>query len=163
MTLAELFQKTTHRQLPPDFAARQNTPSGKQQQTNSARSSRKSRASFYQFSPQSAADAAATVRDSIHLDVGPLDARAQREAGARVRVWDGFAHRTLFERAWYKAVAFQPLSTRFETSRRDSPVEGFVFRLWEWGEEDTRDTFTLGRPERGREEAVTEVIGLSLR
>ena len=34
----------------------------------------------------------------------------------------------LSNRTWANAVAFQPVSTRFETGRWDSPVEGFAFR-----------------------------------
>ena len=42
-------------------------------------------------------------------------------------------------------MAFQPVSTRFETGRWDSPVEGFAFRLWQWDEAAAKDTFTAGR------------------
>ena len=35
-------------------------------------------------------------------------------------------------------------STRYETDRWDSPIEGFVFRLWQW--RDPADTFTFGKP-----------------
>ena len=42
-------------------------------------------------------------------------------------------------------MAFQPVSTRFETGRWDSPVEGFAFRLWQWDEAEAEDTFTVGR------------------
>ena len=48
-------------------------------------------------------------------------------------------------RTWANAVAFQPVSTRFETGRWDSPVEGFAFRLWQWDEAEAKDTFTVGR------------------
>ena len=55
-----------------------------------------------------------------------------------------FSHRLLWHRTWPRAVAFQPLSTRYETERPDSPIEGFVFRLWQW-EPDVGDTFTAGK------------------
>ena len=55
-----------------------------------------------------------------------------------------FSHRLLWHRTWPRAVAFQPLSTRYETERPDSPIEGFVFRLWQW-EPDVGDTFTVGK------------------
>ncbi len=34
-------------------------------------------------------------------------------------------------------------STRYETGRWDSPIEGFVFRIWIW--DDPLDTFTSGK------------------
>lgn len=86
-----------------------------------------------------------TVKDSIHLDWSPLKAHCA-ECGVTVKMWDSFAHRPLWHRTWPRAVAFQPLSTRFETERADSPIEGFIFRLWQW-EPEVGDTFLFGKPE----------------
>jgi len=100
-----------------------------------------------------------TVKDSIHLDWVPLKPHCP-ECGVTVKMWDSFAHRLLWHRTWPRAVAFQPLSTRYETERPDSPIEGFVFRLWQW-EPDVGDTFTAGKnptektyQEQGKEQAA---------
>merc|ERR1712111_42589 len=94
-------------------------------------------------------DSAETVKDSIHLDWvtlngGRMDAALCPECGCVVRLWDTFAHRLLFNKTFHQSVAFQPLSARYETERWDSPIEGFVFRLWTWLDPPT-DTFTAGR------------------
>ena len=52
-----------------------------------------------------------TVKDSIHLESRPLDPLCP-ECGVSVLLWDGFAHRTLWNRTYEDAVAFQPASTR---------------------------------------------------
>ena len=88
-------------------------------------------------------DSLATVKDSIHLDWTLLNAESP-EAGVTVKMWDSFAHRLLWQQTWPRAVAFQPLSTRYETNRPDSPIEGFLFRIWQW-KSDVRDTFTAAR------------------
>jgi hypothetical protein len=132
MSLDELYRKVSNTDLPRHILLRLLTSS----ETN-----------FRQFRPapdDGARDAPETVRDSIHLDWSPVIA-ACPECGVRVKIWDGFAHRTLWNRTWLNAVAFQPVSTRFETGRWDSPVEGFAFRLWEWDEDDSGDTFTAGK------------------
>ncbi len=89
-------------------------------------------------------DADFTVKDSIHLDWSPLK-KGCPEAGVTVKIWDGFAHRLLWNKTWRYATAFQPLSTRYETDRSDSPIEGFVFRLWQWDRAEVGDTFTVNR------------------
>ncbi len=139
MSLDELYRKVTNTDLPRHVLLRLVT-------------SPDENAGFRQFRPAAdddAEDATETVRDSIHLDWSPLLAGCP-ECGVRVRIWDGFAHRTLWNASWADAVAFQPVSTRFETGRWDSPVEGFAFRLWQWGDngdfdELYTDTFTVGR------------------
>ena len=85
-------------------------------------------------------DPSQTVKDSIHLDWSPIKAGCP-ECGVTVKMWDSFAHRLLWHKTWPRAVAFQPLSTRYETERPDSPIEGFVFRLWQWDEDEVGDTF----------------------
>ena len=87
-------------------------------------------------------DSSGTVKDSIHLDWASLKPGCP-ECGVTVKMWDSFAHRLLWHRTWARAVAFQPLSTRFETDRPDSPIEGFVFRLWQWQEQEVADTFRI--------------------
>ena len=72
-----------------------------------------------------------TIKDSIHLDWTSVKEQCP-ECGVNVKIWDGFAHRMLWNRTWLNAAAWQPLGTRYETDRWDSPIEGFVFRLWEW-------------------------------
>ncbi len=54
-----------------------------------------------------------TIKDSIHLECRPLDQDCP-ECGVSVLLWDGFAHRTLWNQTWEDAVAFQPVSTRYE-------------------------------------------------
>ena len=49
------------------------------------------------FSP-SPSDASEAVRDSIHLDWSPVLAGCP-ECGVRVKLWDGFAHRTIWNRS----------------------------------------------------------------
>ena len=83
-----------------------------------------------------------TVKDSIHLDWRSTDPLCP-ECGVTVNIWDGFAHRVLWNKTWHNSVAFQPLATRFETERNDSPIEGFVFRLWQW--DNPEDTFTMSK------------------
>ena len=92
-------------------------------------------------------DPSQTVKDSIHLDWSRLKAHCA-ECGVTVKMWDGFAHRLLWQKTWPRAVAFQPLSTRYETERPDSPIEGFVFRLWQWQPDQVADTFTAARQRR---------------
>lgn len=72
-----------------------------------------------------------TVRDSIHFELIPSHPPC-RECGVTAQLWDGFAHHLLWTKTWRNAFAFHPVSTRFETDRRDSPIEGFAFRLWQW-------------------------------
>lgn len=137
MSLDELFRKATNTDLPRHVLLRLAT-------------SPETGRDFRQFLPSSddeAADETETIRDSIHLDWSPLLSDCP-ECGVRVKIWDGFAHRTLWNGTWEDAVAFQPVSTRFETGRWDSPVEGFAFRLWEWDEEQSGDTFTVARKKR---------------
>ncbi len=106
----------------------------------------KSDPSFRQFSSLSSSPSASSaLKDSIHLDL--KSSSSSPELGVVAILWDGFAHRTLWNQSWSRAVGFQPLATRFETDRWDSPVEGFVFRLWQWGQ-DQRDTFIVGREEK---------------
>ena len=85
-------------------------------------------------------DKAEAIRDSIHLDWNSIRPNCP-ECGVNVKIWENFAHRLLWNRTWFNSVAFQPLSMRYETDRWDSPIEGFVFRLWTWS--DPKDTFTL--------------------
>ncbi|TRY69355.1 hypothetical protein TCAL_11022 [Tigriopus californicus] len=125
MTTEELFQKISHQELPMSILER-NGAFGE----------------YYQFS-KLGVDHQETEKDSIHLDIVPLREESP-ELGVTVKIWDGFAHRTIWNHTWHHAVAFQPVSTRFETDRWDSPIEGFVFRLWQWPD-NTSDTFTLGR------------------
>jgi len=108
---------------------------------------RRSRAGapYAQFGDDGSAEPSSdSVKDSIHLEVAPLDEFCP-ECGAVARLWDGFAHRDLWRREWAKsAAALAPVSTRYENPKRaDSPVEGFAFRLrrWEW----PGDTFKLSR------------------
>ena len=101
-------------------------------------------------------DSSQTVKDSIHLDWIPLSDYCI-ECGVTVKMWDGFAHQILWNQTWPRAVAFQPLSTRYETERSDSPIEGFVFRLWEWGYE-VGDTFSVGRPLRPTKPSEKAII-----
>ena len=54
---------------------------------------------------------AETVKDSVHLECRPADPDCP-ECGVTVILWEGFAHRTLWNRTWRDAVAFQPASTR---------------------------------------------------
>lgn len=90
-------------------------------------------------------DPAETVKDSIHLDWSPLKPHCA-ECGVTVKMWDSFAHRPLWQQTWPRAVAFQPLSTRYETERPDSPIEGFLFRLWQYPSQAfVGDTFTIGK------------------
>ncbi|XP_040571328.1 uncharacterized protein [Lepeophtheirus salmonis] len=124
MSLEEFYAKTMHKELPQAIAD-MTTPQGSE---------------FYQFE-SIGIDSSETIRDSIHLDVSPLKSNCP-ECGVIVKIWDGFAHRILWSQSWRNAVAFQPLSTRYETERWDSPIEGFVFRLWEW--ESPSDTFKEG-------------------
>ena len=130
MTLDEFYTKATN-QPSKDFGL---------SETLSGRAS-----SFRQFNVVGE-DESETVRDSIHLDWSPLTVHCA-ECGVTVKMWEAFAHRLLWNQTWPRAVAFQPLSTRYETERRDSPIEGFVFRLWQWGPE-VGDTFTVGRPRK---------------
>ena len=131
MSLSELYEKSTRSQLPTNVQLMQSTPGS---------SSR-----FAQRDSRPAGDRLETVRDSIHLDLLPLTPGCP-ECGVRVRVWDGFAHRVLWNRTFLNAAAFQPVSTRFETDRWDSPIEGFAFRLWEWP--SPGNTFILNRRRR---------------
>lgn len=132
--MEELFQKISNQELPMSLLER-NGAFGE----------------YYQFS-RLGVDHFETEKDSIHLDIVPLREESP-ELGVTVRIWDGFAHRTIWNHTWYHAVAFQPVATRFETDRWDSPIEGFVFRLWQWPD-NTNDTFTLGRrkPQDKKEE-----------
>ena len=94
----------------------------------------------YQQSGVVGEDKAEAIRDSIHLDWNSIRPNCP-ECGVNVKIWENFAHRLLWNRTWFNSVAFQPLSMRYETDRWDSPIEGFVFRLWTWN--DPKDTFTL--------------------
>jgi hypothetical protein len=127
MSLDEFYTKATN-QPSKDFAIYENI---------AGRS-----AEFHQFAIIGE-DLSQTVKDSIHLDWSPVKSYCP-ECGVTVKIWDGFAHRLLWNQTWPRAVAFQPLSTRYETERWDSPIEGFVFRLWQW-DSDVADTFTAGR------------------
>lgn len=50
-------------------------------------------------------------------------------------------------------IYFYHRSTRFETERWDSPIEGFVFRIWFWN--NSSDTFTHGKSLQEFETPVT--------
>ena len=54
----------------------------------------------YSYSPYSPSpsDASEAVRDSIHLDWTPAMSGCP-ECGVRVKLWDGFAHRTIWNRS----------------------------------------------------------------
>lgn len=94
----------------------------------------------YQQSGDVGKDNADVVRDSIHLDWAPILPHCL-ECGVNVKIWENFAHRKIWNKTWLNSVAFQPLSMRYETERWDSPIEGFVFRLWTW--HDPKDTFIV--------------------
>ena len=96
----------------------------------------------YQQSGVVGEDKVEAIRDSIHLDWNSIRPNCP-ECGVNVKIWENFAHRRLWNKTWINSVAFQPLSMRYETDRWDSPIEGFVFRLWTW--DDPKDTFTLGK------------------
>ncbi len=49
----------------------------------------------------------------------------------------------LFNKNVSWALRIQTRSTRFETERWESPIEGFVFRIWFWN--NPLDTFTYGK------------------
>ena len=96
----------------------------------------------YQQSDAVGEDQVEAIRDSIHLDWTPLRSNCP-ECGVNVKIWENFAHRRVWNRTWVNSIAFQPMSMRYETDRWDSPIEGFVFRLWTW--QNPKDTFTLGK------------------
>ena len=96
----------------------------------------------YQQSDAVGEDQVEAIRDSIHLDWTPTRSNCP-ECGVNVKIWENFAHRRLWNKTWMNSIAFQPLSMRYETDRWDSPIEGFVFRLWTW--QNPKDTFTLGK------------------
>lgn len=129
MTLEEFFDKTAHSTLPvsvqEEFDFDPETPHAGDK--------------YVQFDTIGE-DKTETIRDSIHMDFVELRPGCP-ECGVNVRIWDGFAHRVLWNKTWFHAVAFQPVSTRFETDRWDSPIEGFAFRLWQW--DDPVDTFSI--------------------
>ena len=143
MSLVEFYLKTTNRELPVTMGSTH----------KQLRGAPAAPESYRQFDPIGQ-DRTETVRDSIHLDWIPR-VRKCPECGVTVRMWDGFAHRLIFNRTWANAVAFQPISARYETDRWDSPIEGFVFRLWTWA--NPGDTFTFGRDmtEESEEDSVT--------
>ena len=132
MTLDEVYTKTTNQ---PSKYLGLNSEGGNVLSAGHA-------AKYRQFAVIGS-DPSQTVKDAIHLDWSRLKAHCA-ECGMTVKMWDSFAHRLLWQRTWPRAVAFQPLSTRYETERPDSPIEGFVFRLWQW-QPDVGDTFTVGR------------------
>ena len=113
MTLDEFYTKATNKPSE-NFAINEAKISG--------------RAAEYRQFNTIGEDSTHTVKDSIHLDWTPVSGYCL-ECGVTVKIWDGFAHRLLWNQTWKRAVAFQPLSTRYEGDRSDSPIEGFVFRF----------------------------------
>ena len=130
MTLNEFYQRVYNQELP---VAMQSTHEGINEPTPFRE---------YQQSDKVGEDRVEAIRDSIHLDWTSIRPNCP-ECGVNVKIWENFAHRKLWNKTWYNSVAFQPLSMRYETDRWDSPIEGFVFRLWTW--DDPKDTFTLGK------------------
>ncbi len=128
MSLGELYAKATNKQPIRDFVLDESLAG---------------RAAKYRQFAVIGEDPRQTVKDSIHLDWSPLKPHCA-ECGVTVKMWDSFAHRLLWQQTWPRAVAFQPLSTRYETERSDSPIEGFVFRLWQW-QPDVADTFLINK------------------
>ena len=141
MSLEEFYMKATNH-APPSSAFTRDSNSVLTSEENV------SNAAKYRQFDVIGEDSLATVKDSIHLDWSPLNADSP-EAGVTVKMWDSFAHRLLWQQTWPRAVAFQPLSTRYETNRPDSPIEGFLFRIWQW-KSDVRDTFTAAREKRAK-------------
>lgn len=146
MSLMEFYSKVTNGAMP--IAMKSTLQQGGSQGWPASRSSGvgqgpdpRAEQSYHQFS-RIGEDRQETVKDSIHLDWAQLVPDCP-ECGVNVKIWDGFAHRVLWNHTWHNSVAFQPLSTRFETERWDSPIEGFVFRLWTWS--DPGNTFTSGK------------------
>lgn len=133
MSLEEFYNKATNEQLNMD-------------QFGLESSSKGGRAAEYRQFDAIGEVHTETVKDNIHLD-WTLAKHQCPECGVTVKIWDGFAHRLLWNHSWARAVAFEPLSTRYETDRKDSPIEGFVFRLWEW-HFNVGDTFTVGADSR---------------
>ena len=131
MSLDEFYRKVTNQELP---MAMQSTFRGFREPPKYG--------AYQQSDSQSGEDQPEAIKDSIHMDWTSLRPECP-ECGVNVRVWDGFAHRLLWNHTWFNSVAFQPLSMRFETGRWDMPIEGFAFRLWTW--DDPKDTFTLGK------------------
>ena len=129
MTLNEFYLRVTNQELP---VAMQSTVNLRDPPTFKE----------YQQTDVVGEDQVEAIRDSIHLDWTPIRSSCP-ECGVNVKIWETFAHRKLWNRTWINSVAFQPLSMRYETDRWDSPIEGFVFRLWTWY--DPKDTFTLGK------------------
>lgn len=142
MSLDEFYMKSTNH-APPSSAFSNSNPNGDEAEKNNV-----SNAAKYRQFEVIGEDSLATVKDSIHLDWSPLNPDTP-EAGVTVKMWDSFAHRLLWQQTWPRAVAFQPLSTRYETNRPDSPIEGFLFRIWQW-KSDVRDTFTAAREKRAK-------------
>ena len=124
MSLVEFYYQTTNMELPMMMQSTK-TDSG----------------SYRQFKAVGQ-DLTETVRDSIHLDWRLLNRKCP-ECGVTVKLWDSFAYQLIYNQTWNNSVAFQPLSARYETERWDSPIEGFVFRLWTWP--NPGNTFTFGR------------------
>ena len=99
MNLEELYSKVTNQHLPVEVRQLLPDPIG------------------YPYTPGSASewrqfervgdDPSETIKDSIHLDWIHYY-RQCPECGVRVKLWDGFAHRILWNKSWANAVAFQP-------------------------------------------------------
>jgi len=145
VSLAELYFKTTNEDLPRALHLRRSTRQNDIEEMTSKEKESFAKLTqmenYRQFDPVGL-DLPETVRDSIHLDwITPR--QECPECGCVVRLWDTFAHRLLFNKTFHQSVAFQPLSARYETERWDSPIEGFVFRLWTW--DSPGDTFVVGR------------------
>ena len=104
MSLREFYEKVTRLPAPKHLLHSHNSlGEGEEEGHQDARSlSQFTRPGF---------DPGDTVKDSIHLDCKPVDVDCH-ECGVNVVLWDGFAHRTIWNRTWEDAVAFQPVSTR---------------------------------------------------
>ena len=103
MTLEELYLKVTNQHLPVDV---RNLLPQLSDVSDATLQSTSASMTWRQFE-RVGDDPAETVKDSIHLDWSYFFKNCP-ECGVRVKIWDGFAHRILWNRSWSNAIAFQP-------------------------------------------------------